>query len=105
MVYRFFVAPKVTRTHVRKKSLNRVRAFWLLPGALVAVECNLLSISRFLIIGCVFLRTLKYITTCVIAVYISQQPLILLSARWYFRCCVSGNEFDLSYFRLDICYS
>ena len=75
-VTRQFSSPvprKVTRTHVRKKSLNRVRVFWLLPVAPVAVECNSLSISRFLIIGCAFLRTLKCVTACVIAVYISRS--------------------------------
>ena len=66
---------------------NRVRVSWLLSGAPVAVECNLLSISCFLIIGCVVLCTLKYVTACVIGVYVSRSTVPLV--RWYFRCCVS----------------
>ena len=56
---------------------NRVRVSWLLSGVPVAVECNLLSISRFLIIGCVVLRTLKCVTACVIGVCVSRSCPVL----------------------------
>ena len=65
------MVPTLSRTHVHKNAVNRVRVSWLLSDVPAAVECNSLNISCFLIIGCVALRTLKCVTTCVIGVYVS----------------------------------
>ena len=67
----------LSQTHVHKNAVNRVRVSWLLSGVPAAVECNSLSISYFLIIGCVVLCTLKCVTACVAGVYVSWSCLVL----------------------------
>ena len=89
------MVPTLFLTHVHKNALNRVRVSWLLSGAPAAVECNSLSISCFLIIGCVVLRTLKCATACVIGIYVSGSLCFVHSG-----CVILRIMIIFAYYRL-----